>query len=376
MLNSNEEMKENDNRRTVDVNDEVLKCEKLSELKELLNCNSDYYSEWKYYINLLMERSHMNYVQMSKACHCSRNTIKKWCRQGAIPQNRETFFKIGFAFRLTLDEFNRMLQKHGKYSKLYAKNMDDAVCIFVINHYPEDGDAYECYLQLKEHLLRRLREEDAGDSIRRNTEDIEDGILSKESMDEFEDFIIANKPSYKQAFYKLIEFVELFIKEKAENIHRFVSYNGLDFAYEKMMSTLRMKGECPERLRLILLGVHLNMSLEQINYMLELAYMEPMCAKDNIECIVMYVVENAYLNNSAYTIESAIILQHYDKNPELQEKCKAILRRYWGTEGYRECKQVTINEGDLEYIDNSIGEYLKYVLAELEWDDDTILRYL
>ena len=91
MLNSNEEMKENDNRRTVDVNDEVLKCEKLSELKELLNCNSDYYSEWKYYINLLMERSHMNYVQMSKACHCSRNTIKN----GAA---KEPFHKTGRPF--------------------------------------------------------------------------------------------------------------------------------------------------------------------------------------------------------------------------------------------------------------------------------------
>lgn len=73
--------------------------------------------------------------------------------------------------------------------------------------------------------------------------------------------------------------------------------------------------------------------MEQINYMLSLAYMKPMCAKDNLECIIMYAVENAYLMNPAYSVESAIILQHYKQNPVLQKNA-AI---FWHSIGKRVC---------------------------------------
>ena len=88
-----------DKRNTIDVNEQVSKCESLVELQEILSKNSNYYKDWKQYINRLVERKHMNYVQLSKACHCSRNTVKKWCREGAMPQNRETFLKIGLGLR-------------------------------------------------------------------------------------------------------------------------------------------------------------------------------------------------------------------------------------------------------------------------------------
>ena len=327
-----------DKRNTIDVNEQVSKCESLVELQEILSKNSNYYKDWKQYINRLVERKHMNYVQLSKACHCSRNTVKKWCREGAMPQNRETFLKIGLGLRLNLEEFNELLLRYGRYPRLYGKNMEDAVCLFVIRHYPSEGDAYEVYLQLKEHLLKRIICENAG--------------------------------SYEESYHKLAEFIQLFIKAKEENVHRFVQTNSLSFSYEKMMSALRQRGECPNRIKLILLGVNLNMSMEQINYMLSLAYMKPMCAKDNLECIIMYAVENAYLMNPAYSVESAIILQHYKQNPVLQKKCRDILAQYWEAGLYAEERET------LRYLEESIGDYLKNILQELDWEEQEIFRYL
>ena len=107
-----------DKRNTIDVNEQVSKCESLVELQEILSKNSNYYKDWKQYINRLVERKHMNYVQLSKACHCSRNTVKKWCREGAMPQNRETFLKIGLGLRLNLEEFNELLLRYGRYPRL------------------------------------------------------------------------------------------------------------------------------------------------------------------------------------------------------------------------------------------------------------------
>ena len=168
-----------DKRNTIDVNEQVSKCESLVELQEILSKNSNYYKDWKQYINRLVERKHMNYVQLSKACHCSRNTVKKWCREGAMPQNRETFLKIGLGLRLNLEEFNELLLRYGRYPRLYGKNMEDAVCLFVIRHYPSEGDAYEVYLQLKEHLLKRMREYGKGDARPLDTMEIEERLMAQ-----------------------------------------------------------------------------------------------------------------------------------------------------------------------------------------------------
>lgn len=369
MLNSKD-------RRTMDINDEVSRCDNISELKEILIQNSSYYSDWKRYINRLMEKSHMNYVQMAKRCHCSRNTVKKWCREGAIPQNRETFLKIGFAFRLEYDEFDMMLKRYGKYSGLYAKNMSDAICIFVINHYPdnEHTDAYECYLQCKEYLLMSLRQTDGCIVAPKDTFQIEEELLGCDSREEFEKFILDNRASYQQTFSNLIAFLELLISKKGENMHRFAQYNELDFSYEKMISALRLKRECPDRLRLILLGVNMNLSLEDINYMLSLAYMESMCAKDKLECIIMYVVEDAYLNNPPYMYESAMVLQHYENDPKLQNRCKDILNKYWETK--EDNKSNIMDKRIPNYIENGLSDYLRYVLSELDWEDETIYKYI
>lgn len=365
------EKKINATRNTLRLNDEVEKCETLAELQQILNQNSEYYQEWKRYINLLMERKHANYVQMARLCHSSKNTVKKWCREGAIPQNREAFFKIALGFRLNLEETNHLLQRYGKYPRLYAKSMEDAVCIFVIQHYPEDGDAYEYYLQLKERLLKILqRKEGKNANADRDTNSMEEGVLSQKTMEEFEDFVIENRSAFLKSFEKLAEFIDLFIETRNDNIHNFVKSSELDFSYEKMLSMLKTKGECPNRMKLILLGVHLNMSLENINYMLSLAYMEPMCAKDNVECVVMYAVTNAYLNNPAYELESAMVLQYYERSPELQKKCYEIVKAW---DAYA---ATTESQEDMHFMEESIGEYLRYIFEQLDWQDEQIYRLL
>lgn len=354
------------------INESVGKCENLAELKEILNRNNAYHYEWKQYINRLVEKNHVNYVQMAKICHSSRNTVKKWCRDGVIPQNRQTFIKIALGFRLDLDETNELLQHFGKYPRLYAKSMEDAICIFLLSHKEEEpGDLYTIYQQMHEVLLEKIQKTiEENEVLRIDTVVLEKSIQNEKTLEDFEKFVIENNTVYQTSFQKLIDFIELFIKAKEENMHRFSEHNELDFSYEKMMSRLKKRKECPDRMMLILLGVHLNMSTEYINNMLSLAYMAPMCAKDNLECIIMYVVESAYLNNPSYTIESAMILKYYQENPDIQKKCEQILENYWKSD--KEYKAVSKEDTTLN---ENISSYLKEVLMELEWEQD-IFRYL
>ena len=360
---------EKSERNTQWKNDMVERCESLSELKELLDTNNDYHQRWKEYINHLVEVNHVNYIQMGRLCHSSKNTVKKWCKEGAIPQNREAFMKIALGFRLDLEETNYMLQRYGKYPKLYAKSMEDAVCMFVIRHYPQSGDAYEYYLQLKEELLKLLRQSELSGKIPDiDTSSVEEGVLSKETLEDFSAFVLENRKVFLSSFDKLIEYIELFIKSKSDNIHDFIKSNELDFSYEKMLSQLKTKRECPSRIKLILLGVHLNMSRDNINGMLGFAHMEPLCAKDNLECVIVYVVTNAYLNNPSYEVESAMVLQYYNRNPEIQKKAILYLKEY--TEFPERDDR---NSSDME---DGIGAYLQSVLKELEWEDKDIFRFI
>ena len=147
---------------TAMLNESVGKCENLSELKEILNRNNEYHYEWKQYINKLVEKNHVNYVQMAKICHSSRNTVKKWCREGVIPQNRQTFLKIAFGFRLNLEETNELLQYYGKYPRLYAKTMEDAICIFLLSHKDEEtGDLYLIYQKMHDMVLDKMQKDKA-----------------------------------------------------------------------------------------------------------------------------------------------------------------------------------------------------------------------
>ena len=356
-------------------NDEVGRCESLDELKSILDQKSDCYQDWKYFINRLVEKNHLNYTQMGKICHCSKNTVKKWCNEGTLPQNRDVFIKIALGMYMSLPNTNDLLQRYGKYSALNPKVLGDAVAIFALNH-PQKNTEYDpvdYYHYLLERCKRKLDASAAGET----TQDIDTQVFAEEMLEgeteqEFEQFILKYSGVYKTAYKKLLQYLEAFIKAHSNNIHEFIQQHGLNASFEKMLSNLKHKGEVPKRMKLIVLGLHLNMSLQQLNDMLALAYMEPICSKDKVECAVLYAVENAYLNNPDFAFENAIALKNYVNNPELQKQCEDITNEYWSE---RSC---TENEDSEEYqaLSESISNYLKWILNEIDLHDSEICGLL
>ena len=54
----------------------------------------------------------------------------------------------------------------------------------------------------------------------------------------------------------------------------------------------------PTRTKLISLGIHLNMNVDSLNELLELAHMSPLYAKNPVECALLFAIENADLNGA------------------------------------------------------------------------------
>lgn len=349
---------------TIELYEQVINCEEIDEIKEIINRYSPYYSRWRDYINDIMLRNGLSYSKLGAISGFSKNTIKSWVKENKVPKNREAFIKFGLGLRCNLHEMNYILQRFGKYPKLYSKSLEDAICIYVISHYPKDEsiNAFDEYRKMKEQYLKVVKTKNKrkylGDK-ERDTFSLEKEIISAKSEDEFMNFIRENEVEFMNSYYKLLDYITAYVK--AENMdgsyHSLIVGKEMDKGFEKMISNLRNWGEVPNRNRLIALGINLNMSATEINQMLNYANMEKLCPKDKIECIILYVLANVYVANPYYEVNHAVLVARYTENPEIKKQCNNLLAELVGLKNSEEVRE------DVDY-------YVKHTLETLDLEED------
>ena len=91
---------------TTDMYFQVINCEEVDELKQILNKYSPYYSNWRDYVNNVMLTNGLSYEKLGKKCGFSKNTIKGWVKNNCMPKSRENFIKFGMGLRYNLQEIN------------------------------------------------------------------------------------------------------------------------------------------------------------------------------------------------------------------------------------------------------------------------------
>lgn len=342
----------------------VINCEEIDELKEILNTYSTYYSQWRDYINNIMLSNGLSYEKLGKKCGFSKNTIKSWIKNNKVPKSRDSFIKLGMGLRFNLQEINYMLQRYGKYSRLYSKSLEDAICIYVISHYPKDENVqpYDYCVQLKSKFLNILKTKNKRKYLAdspNETFQAEEKIQKLQNEDELVEFIRQNEVEYINSYYKLVDYIEAYIQ--VENLggsyHSLVKAENLDKGFEKMFSNLKNWGEVPNRQRLIALGIKLNMSCIEINQLLEYANMEKLCPKDKIECIILYVLSNIDISNPEYQTNHMSLVTSYSNNPKIKEQCTHLLEELTGLKNSEEI------EKDMQY-------YISDTLKSLDLEDE------
>lgn len=349
---------------TIDMYEQVINCEEVDELKEIINKYSSYYSRWRDYISDILLKNGLSYEKLAKICGFSKNTIKSWVKENKVPRNREMFIKFGLGLRCTLHEMNYILQRYGKYPELYSKSIEDAICIYVIAHYPEDENinAYETYKEIKCKFLDIIKKKNRRRFVAQkedNTLRMQEEIVNTKSEQEFIDFVKKNEVEFINSYYKLLDYITAFVK--AENMessyHSLVAGKKMDSGYEKMLSNLRNWGEVPNRRRLIKLGIYLNMSMSEINQMLTYANMERLCPKDKLECIILFVLANIDVTNPYYEINHAVLVSRYTENPKIKSQCNDLMVELVGLRNSEDIRE------DVEY-------YVKDVLNTLDLEDE------
>jgi len=326
---------------------EAEKCEDLDDVVQFFDKYSDYYVDWKSYINSLIKKYDKASVgKFANRCGFSVNTVKKWCINGDMPRSRKEFIKLALGLNFNIDETNKLLQRFGKYHKLYPKNIEDAICIFSVSNklsFDEYEDLKKEFINIYTATIDKLINDDPNVYDSR-TETIQSNLLDIKIKTDLEKYISEYYPIFTDAYKKLINFIDAYIKinsldlvtSQNDSVNAFLESHidsaGLVSVYNDMVSELRRHKSIPEKKKLIAFGLHLNMTLDDFNYMLGLAGMEPLCAKDKLESVLIYALNNIVLNNPGMELSNAMLLEKYAADAEIQGRCIEIINDYYRLE--------------------------------------------
>ena len=117
---------------------------------QIINLIQNQKEAWKEKIKEILSNSKCSQQEFANRCGVSRVSVNKWCA-GSLPKNRETMITIGLAAGLDEEEMNILLQKYGRYQKLYVKNLEDCICAFIIKNYSV-AERVSKYCEIKERI--------------------------------------------------------------------------------------------------------------------------------------------------------------------------------------------------------------------------------
>lgn len=285
---------------TVFIREEIGKCENVEELKSnIFPLIKTQREQWAKKINEIITKNNYTKSGFAELCGVSRVSVDKWCK-GSIPKNRETFLRIGMAAHYDIDDMNLLLQRYGQYPGLYSKNLEDCICIYVLkkNYGNETLSKYQYILgKIKETINR----DDADETENVSTAKFDVKLSEVQNEDELESFITENIAMFSFTYHKFYAYVKMCIKANyqgwAGSVFELAEGQGWSSSLRQCVSAIRQNKWYPTRNKIISLGLHLSMDHEQIDEMLALAHMEPLCAKNIFESVIMFILDNASLNN-------------------------------------------------------------------------------
>lgn len=290
----------NKNSRTVYIMDEISRCEEVEELKEkIIPLLKTQQEQWSKKINEIIVGNGYTKSEFAEMCEVSRVSVDKWCK-GAIPRNRETFLKIGMAASYNIEQMNQLLQRYGRYPALYSKSLEDCICMFLL-----ERNLGKKALNKYQYVLKKVKDaiikENLDETENVSTDKFDRSLLEVQDEDELERFIIENIAMFSFTYHKFYAYVKMCIDANyvgyAESISDFAVIQGWSSSLKQCVSAIRQNKWYPTRNKIISLGLHLSMDHEQINEMLELAHMEPLCAKNIFESVIIFILDDASLNN-------------------------------------------------------------------------------
>lgn len=347
---------------------EVSQCETIADVLALLADEDTWAEPWQTFFSGLLDASGLSYSRFAARCGLSKNTVKRWCLQGGAPKSRDTYVKIGFGAAMSPDAVSQMLSAYGGYCGLNPRDPFDACCIFCLRR-REQGDLRYDYAAAEAMYQRFLLEQPADGASSITTTKLMAHLTTVDTEAEFTAFLREFGPELTGRKQKLERYLDEYLTvhrlEAARNGGGSLHSLGLPAQVEKQLSMLKCHGIVPRRRSLTALGLHLNMTLEELDVLLQYAGMAPLHTRDRLECVLIYALQQLALTHPELALGNATALLAVTRDAATRRRCSELAREYWQA-GYR-------SEGeDVE----SVAAYVRVVLEQLELEEADDLLHL
>lgn len=344
---------------TFRLRDEAERAESPGDLRAMLRQYDAAFCSWPQYYAELLQTCGLSYLALSARTGLSRNTLRRWCTQKSAPRCRETYLRLAFGFAMSPGEADRLLVRYGGYPPLYARDLFDAVCTFLLTRGCTDFSEAEA-------LYARCTRPQTGAAPQADTAYAASQLRTLTTNEEFTQFALQNAALFQGGHTRLQEFLRERLRARGydpatgavQPIHSLFAASGIPARFEKDISTLMTHGTLPRREKLIALGVHLGLLADELDEMLRLAGMEPLCAKNRLECILIYALQQLQLTHPEITAENAAQLLAVTSRKDVQAQCRACIEDY-----LRACYPSASDEFA------GVADYLRALLLELSEDE-------
>lgn len=351
----------------------VENCDNKEDLSNLLQDNEKSFITWETIFRELMHRCYNPPMyRLAQYCGVSEATAKTW--KNKIPTKREYIIAIGMFCRLNQSEINRLLKRYAKFSELYPKNPEDAIYIFLINNNRPFSEAKK-YQSLFVNIIKNKEKRKLYEFSSKGTNYVKNELLKARTESEFESFMLGNIDEFKGAYIKVAEYIDAYMKAQGNvNINKLAKERNekVGRLYNNAYTKLKNYAIVPKRSVLLAMAINIGMTAEDIDQLLELAGMEKLCPKDRLECLVIYILEDLYINepdNIPYEelrkSQNELLRNKYSSYIWDEFKCdfQNLEKENLKYNSSSEMAQYISQNGELKY--ESVGEYVKRRLEEV-----------
>lgn len=340
-------------------------CESIADVLNLLGGPEGWNESWQEFFANLLDSSGLSYSRFAAQSGLSRNTVKAWRLQGTAPRSRDSFIKAGFGASMLPEAVSQMLSRYGGYCGLNPRDPFDAACIFCLRRRAIYSEEYR-YADAEALYRRLLPERPPADCSSISTTKLAAHLATLDTETAFADFFREFGAELCARKLKLERFLGDFLTmrrlEAARDGGGSLHSLQLPARTEKQLSLLKRHGIVPRRRDLIALGLHLGMTLEESDTLLDYAGMEKLSVRDRLECVLIFALQQLALTHPELALGNATALFVVARDPQTRRRCAALAQEYWHNR-YQSCPD------DVE----SVAHYVRTILEQLDLEEAAAL---
>lgn len=293
---------------TVVFEDLLARCEDREEFRAIFQTYHNLFKSWKTRMGELRKIHHLNAKEIATGCGTSPRTARTFFSK--IPTKREYVLMLALLMGFTIDQTNDLLSRYAHYNKLYPKNANDVIWCFLLKTKSGSRNPKALFDRYYAVYMDMLRESGDLPTTVYSTDLAWDMVYSginaaqkDDALDIFKDTMRTLHASFATGNQRLLDHIDGIFRDSSEMTGHRVTPNSqfsddLHWitAYYRRIQALKEKRMVPDRGFLISFALRMNQDMDQINSLLDAAGMSPLCAKDVIDAVVIFHMEELKLN--------------------------------------------------------------------------------